>query len=121
MIDPWRRAQLLLARLCYRAGATVLPYPPLLVNLEPTNHCNLRCPMCPVSQSDRRSDVARGFMDPAVLAEVVRKIAPFRPEIALNLGGESLLHPRIVDIVATLKAAGLYVFLDSNATLLTAD
>ena len=102
-------------------GDTFLDYPPLLVNLEPTNLCNLRCPFCPVSQMDDNRDVARGMMDLGLFRAVVKELTTFRPEVALNLGGESLLHPGFVDMVHELKDAGLFVFVDSNAMRLTAE
>jgi len=108
---------LLIFNVCYRLGVSRLPYPPLLVNLEPTNHCNLRCPMCPVSVN--YPTVERGLMEMSLFERIVGEIAPFRPEVALNLGGESALHPELVRMVRELKRAGMYVFLDTNATRLT--
>lgn len=108
---------LFLFNVCYRMGVTSLPYPPLLINLEPTNHCNLRCPMCPVSVN--YPTVERGLMEMSLFSRIVEEVAPFKPEIALNLGGESTIHPELVRMVRELKAAGLYVFLDTNATRLT--
>jgi wyosine [tRNA(Phe)-imidazoG37] synthetase (radical SAM superfamily) len=108
---------LLFFNVCYRLGVSHLPYPPLLINLEPTNHCNLRCPMCPVSVN--YPTVERGLMEMNLFERIVKEIAPFRPEVALNLGGESAIHPELVRMVRELKRAGMYVFLDTNATRLT--
>jgi len=108
---------LVLFNACYKLGVTNLPYPPLLINLELTNHCNLRCPMCPVSVN--YSTVDRGFLEMDLFEDIVREISAFRPEVALNLGGESTLHPELVRIVRDLKKAGMYVFLDTNATRLS--
>lgn len=112
-------ASLALFNLYYRMKWPRLPYPPLLVNLEPTNHCNLRCPMCPVSQMHLRPDVSRGLMDMAVFRRIVGQLREARPKVALNLGGESMLHPEFDVMVRTLKSAGLFVFVDTNATRLT--
>src|SRR5688572_23571645 len=38
------------------------------VNLELTNHCNLRCTICPVNTTMRRP---KGFMDPALFRRVI--------------------------------------------------
>src|SRR5947207_14798391 len=103
---------LVLFNACYKLGITNLPYPPLLINLELTNHCNLRCPMCPVSVN--YSTVDRGFLEMNLFERIVKEIAQFRPEVALNLGGESTIHPEIVRMVHDLKRAGMYVFLDTN-------
>lgn len=107
---------LLLFNLCYRLGVARLPYPPLMVNLEPTNLCNLRCPMCPVSQNADNPEVDRGLMDMELFGHLAGKLAPHRPRVALNMGGESTLHPRLPEMVARLKEDGMYVLLDTNAT-----
>ena len=38
------------------------------VNLELTNHCNLRCTICPVNTTMRRP---KGFMDPALFRRII--------------------------------------------------
>jgi radical SAM protein with 4Fe4S-binding SPASM domain len=112
---------LALMNFSYLIGLEKLAYRPLLVNIEPTNFCNLRCPMCPVSQAPHSGAVARGLMSREVFTAIVKKISAFRPAVALNLGGESLLHPDLIWMVLQLKARGLYAFLDTNACLLTPD
>jgi wyosine [tRNA(Phe)-imidazoG37] synthetase (radical SAM superfamily) len=115
---PRALGNLFLFNLCYSLGIRRLPYPPLLINLEPTNLCNLRCPFCPVSQNATNPGVSRGCMEMELFHRIVEDIASFRPEIALNMGGESTLHPELERMIEVLKAAGLYVFLDTNATRL---
>jgi radical SAM protein with 4Fe4S-binding SPASM domain len=100
----------------YREGAAHLAYLPVAVSVEPTNHCNLRCPMCPVSQDYR--GVQRGYMSAATFDRVVEVLATFRPDVSMNVGGESTLHPHLPEMVRALVDAGMNVSLDSNATLL---
>lgn len=97
-------------------------HPPLLVNLEPTNLCNLRCPFCPVSQTDQQFNVSqRGLMRPSVFERIATQIAPFRPLVAINMGGESTLHKALPGMIRRLSDVGCYVFLDTNATKLDAE
>jgi MoaA/NifB/PqqE/SkfB family radical SAM enzyme len=102
---------------CYRRGEAVLPYPPVVVSIEATNRCNLRCPMCPVSQDYHK--VSRGFLDQGLFAEILAQITPFRPRISMNIGGESTLHPRLPEMIGDLAAAGMAVCVDTNAAAIT--
>ena len=94
-------------------------YPPFVLNIEPTNYCNLRCPFCPVSQMAHDPSVARGFLDPAIIAPLLGEIRAWRPLIAINLGGESTLHRDLPLLIEQLSDAGCYVFLDTNAAVLS--
>jgi MoaA/NifB/PqqE/SkfB family radical SAM enzyme len=50
---------------------------------------------------------------------LLKRLTPYRPHVALNMGGESMLHPELPLMVRELKAVGMYVFVDTNATRLT--
>ena len=106
------------ASLAYRTGKVRLSYPPLLVSFEPTNYCNLRCPMCPVGHHAKDPRVARGFMSRAVFDRLLPQLAEFKPVIAFHMGGESLLHPDFFEMGRRLRDAGMTVRLDSNAMLI---
>jgi radical SAM protein with 4Fe4S-binding SPASM domain len=97
-------------------GDTRLPYPPLEVWIEPTNHCNLRCVKCPHTVGLKR---AKGFMEPAAFRRVVDEITPYAFTVSLHLGGESLLHRGFPDLVAYAAGRGLRTILHTNVTLLT--
>ena len=113
--------QWLLFLVSYELRLKRLHYPPLVINLEPTNLCNLRCPICPVSQNSSNPDVSRGFMTLELFEQILEKIKPFKPLVAINMGGESTLHPDLPHMIKRLHACGIYVFLDSNATVITED
>jgi hypothetical protein len=108
------------ANVAYRLGLARLPYSPLLVSLEPTNFCNLRCPMCPVGHHAHDSQVARGFMPEELFHSLVAELALLKPIVAFHMGGESLIHPQFFRMARALVAAGLHVRMDSNAMLLDA-
>ncbi|POF27789.1 radical SAM/SPASM domain-containing protein [Roseibium marinum] len=109
------------ANFAYRFGFTRLPYAPLLISLEPTNYCNLRCPMCPVGHRAHDPSIARGFMPRAVFDTLLPELARIRPVIAFHMGGESLMHPDFFQMGQELRTAGLRVRLDSNAMLISRD
>lgn len=109
------------ANIAYRFGWTKLSYPPLLISLEPTNYCNLRCPMCPVGHHAKDPSVARGFMPVDVFDELLPELQRLSPIVAFHMGGESILHPQFHEMGRRLRAAGIFVRLDSNAMLLNED
>ena len=85
------------------------------VNLELTNHCNLRCTICPVNTTMRR---AKGYMDPALFRRVIDE----NPEIHFVLAfqwGEPLLHPDFFELVRYAKDRGVSTMITSNGTFLT--
>lgn len=95
------------------------PAKPLIFWIEPTNVCNLKCPMCPGTYSP--ASQKKGFMDIALYKKIIDEISLFSVEYKLLQGGEPLLHPRIAEMVAYGRNKGMYVELDSNGTTLTAE
>lgn len=84
--------------------------------IEPTNHCNLRCIMCPNGMD--QVTVEKGFMDFGLYCRIIDEISPFASAITLAVGGESLLHPRFFDMALYAAQKGVKVLLNTNATLL---
>lgn len=89
-------------------------FPPSAVIIEPTNICNLRCALCPTSQSMRK----KGRMP----LEALRKIAAELPSSIRTchfyLSGEPLLHDDCFAMVAELSRLGLKTTLSTNGTRL---
>ncbi|MBU4263830.1 MAG: radical SAM protein [Proteobacteria bacterium] len=100
----------------YRKKRTVLNNAPSYIWLEPTNHCNLRCVMCPNGAG--KVTVDKGYMDYDLFTRIIDQISPHTSALTLAVGGESLLHPRFVDMVHYSKSKGMKVLLNTNATLL---
>ncbi|ADD67256.1 Radical SAM domain protein [Denitrovibrio acetiphilus DSM 12809] len=92
------------------------------VHIEPTNSCNLKCIHC--SQSGRDMNITtkkRGFMDFGLYCKIIDEIKGKVARISLNVHGEPLLHPQVLDMVRYGKEAGIRVNLLTNATKLTED
>lgn len=92
-----------------------IPLFPSHIHIEPTNACNLRCIHCiqPVMQRKR------GLMNFAIFKKIIDEIAPLQCSITLDVQGEPLLHPQILDMVEYSKKNNCYTSLITNATLLT--
>jgi len=87
------------------------------VNIEITNHCNIKCKMCPVSGKMQRQ---KGFMS----FSLFKKIIDENPQIEFILPfqwGEPLLHKDIFEMVKYAALKGIRVMLTSNGTLLNAE
>ena len=87
------------------------------VNLELTNHCNLRCTFCPVNTTMRRP---KGFMDP----DLFRRVIDDNPQLDFALAfqwGEPLLHPNFFELVRYAADRGVRTMITSNGTHLSAE
>ena len=85
------------------------------VHLELSNICNLKCVMCPVNTKMKRKKEFLPF-------NLIKKIVNENPQIesyGLTNWGESLLHPRFLDILKYLKKKGKKTGIGTNAVLLT--
>lgn len=87
------------------------------VFLEPTNNCNLRCKMCP------RGSRSTGFMEWSLFTKTIDEISAVgNVTLVMHMGGESLTHPRFLDMLdyvlaqrSKLRAVGFV----TNGTLLS--
>lgn len=77
---------------------------PMSINLETTNHCNLRCIMCPRHLTDR----GFGLMDDGLYQRLIDEIAEKGGVQVLTLikDGESLIHPRVHELIRYAKERG---------------
>jgi len=80
---------------------------PLLVDLELSSVCNLRCPMCYTISADFRKHVDARIMDFALFTKVIDEIGGRVPALRLSLRGESTVHPQFVDAIKYAKDHGI--------------
>ena len=94
----------------------IVPYKVGNIYVEPTNHCNLRCIMCPHNKVKMKED----FMDWGLFLKIADDVSSYNPKAFIQLFyvGESLLHPRILDMIRYLKQKNLRIHLATNATVL---
>ena len=98
-----------------QARGAVAVHTPRVVFIEVTNHCNLLCETCP------RTFVA--YEEPKTLTweDFLRIVAQF-PDMqraVLHGIGEPLINKDLPSMIAYLKACGVTVLFNTNATLLT--
>jgi radical SAM protein with 4Fe4S-binding SPASM domain len=99
--------------------------PPLLsVALELTNNCNLRCKICHTQNPKRFQARERGFMSWELFAKCADELGRlgYEMNVCLNFDGESLLHPKFVEMLRYLHSKNnLRLHFSTNGTLLTKD
>jgi len=94
---------------------------PRFIYIEPTNLCNLHCPICPTGRGDAPGP--KGFMKLDLFRRILEgaRRSSYRAEILfLHKDGEPLLHPDIVEMVRLAKEAAIAkeVAFATNAALL---
>ena len=87
-----------------------VPQFPFLIDVEITNHCNLKCIFCAHQLMQRE----KGFMADDIFFKVVNDCAAYGVPIRLIRWGEPFLHPRIIQYVEYAKAAGIGVHITNN-------
>ena len=88
---------------------------PYVFQVELTNFCNLKCPMCPHDLMTR----GVGYMDFGLFQDVVAQVKGTNPDLRLHNMGESLFHKEIGRFIRHAGDQGLETILSSNATTLT--
>lgn len=88
-------------------------------DIDVTGACNLRCPCCPQGNiKDYR--LPHGFMEPALLAEILRKGVSECHVTGISLfnWAEPLLHPGLPELIRIVQDTGVPCHLSSNLNLL---
>ncbi|KJU81311.1 Fe-S oxidoreductase [Candidatus Magnetobacterium bavaricum] len=99
----------------YKKKKLISPNLPTLLWIEPTNKCNLKCVMCP-NTNIPESDI--GFMTWDTYKKIIDEACEFVSSTYLLIGGESLLHKNIYDMIRYARDNDIRPLLNTNATLL---
>ena len=86
------------------------------IYIEPTNTCNIECRTCIRNVWDE----PLGLINSATFESIMKGISAFSPTPQVFFGGfgEPLVHPKIIEMVATAKQAGAPVEVITNGILL---
>jgi radical SAM protein with 4Fe4S-binding SPASM domain len=80
---------------------------PLLVDIELSSVCNLKCPMCYTITEEFGEKVNTTRMDWDLYTKIIDEIAGKVPAIRLSLRGEATLHKRFVDCISYARERGI--------------
>ncbi len=90
--------------------------PPELI-IEPTSHCNLRCPLCP--SGNKTLQRKAGFMDMGLYRKIIDDVRGKACNVLLYGLGESFLHKEFLEMIRYARDAGLYTSLSTNGHYLS--
>jgi radical SAM protein with 4Fe4S-binding SPASM domain len=65
----------------------------LVVRMDTTNLCNLRCTMCPMRLSDGDPDRRWHSMDPGLFGKIASQVFPKASVVGLSCGAEPFMNP----------------------------
>lgn len=128
LINAWQRGKGAVAYLEYRydfkyyPGKKIVSDFPLVVAVEASSKCNLRCDMCFQSNMDLQEHPQnQGIMSYEVYEKFLEEIEKHKLySIVFASRGEPLLNPRIDQMISEAKKRGvLDIKMNTNATLLT--
>lgn len=95
------------------ASAGPLPEYPLLIDMEVTSRCNLRCVMCEHTYMRR----GQQDMDQAIFRSVIDQSAKYGPGIRFIMFSEPFLLGDIIERCRYVKSAGLLLHITTNGTV----
>ncbi|MDQ7778260.1 MAG: radical SAM protein [Planctomycetota bacterium] len=91
---------------------------PTVAIIDPTNVCNLHCPLCATGSG--KSDHPKGMMDEAHFGSIIDSLGPYLYELHLYNWGEPLLNRRLPELVKYAKAhSPARIFVSSNLNTLS--
>ena len=88
---------------------------PTTIGIEPTNHCNAKCPLCPTGAD--KLDRRRAHMELPLFTRIVDEIAPYTGKIIMYNYGEPFLNPSIFEMIQYAKKHEMYIKISTNGTL----
>jgi len=80
---------------------------PLLVDIELSSVCNLKCPMCYTITDDFKNKVNATLMDYKLFIKIIDEIKDKVPAIRLSLRGEPMLHKQFIECISYAKNSGI--------------
>ncbi|MEI6634273.1 MAG: radical SAM/SPASM domain-containing protein [Chlamydiota bacterium] len=101
----------------YAMKRPVCSRPPFRMWLDLSTACNLRCRICP--QSLRKLPPRHMAFD--LFAKIIDEVRDYVFDVNLAVTGESLLNPRLPEMIRCAKRRGVITRLHTNATMLTGE
>jgi MoaA/NifB/PqqE/SkfB family radical SAM enzyme len=93
----------------YRVTGKAL-YPRTII-IDPSNICNLKCPLCNNGSGMMKAEKA--FMKEDLLRKIIKEI-PTIKHVSFFNWGESLLNPEINKLLRIIKKKNIHVSIHSN-------
>jgi radical SAM protein with 4Fe4S-binding SPASM domain len=92
---------------------------PTNMQVELTNYCNLKCPVCPTGIGSLQRKVQA--IDPDIFERLMNEVGHYLLTMSLWGWGEPLLHPQLSDILRIIQNRGINTLLSTNGQKLNDD
>jgi radical SAM protein with 4Fe4S-binding SPASM domain len=93
-------------------------FPPLLM-VEPTNICNLKCPMCPSGNGDMAR--SKGKLDPENFRKVMDNIGDYIFQAQFWNQGEPFINKSLLEMIRYAKSRGVMTLTSTNGHYIRTD
>ena len=97
MFEIRKRINRIKIKLGYRLGFSRAIGMPKLITIDPTNHCNLKCPLCPTGLGD--TSVEYGLLKLDKFKEVVDVFSKWAQTVQLFSWGEPVLNKSFPEMI----------------------
>ena len=97
MFEIRKRINRIKIKLGYRLGFSKAIGMPKLITIDPTNHCNLKCPLCPTGLGD--TSVEYGLLKLDKFKEVVDVFSKWAQTVQLFSWGEPVLNKAFPEMI----------------------
>ncbi len=87
---------------------------PFLVDIELTNHCNLKCSFCGQLTMERE----RGFISEGIFQKIIDECSLYNAPVRLIRWGEPFLHEKIIDFCKYTKTKGVPLHITNNGLVI---
>jgi len=103
------------AKLAQARNAQKTSSMPFSAVVEPTNVCQLECPLCVTGMKVKGRKP--GFMSLETAEKIADQLGPYLLDVELDNWGEAFLHPKIFELIKIFKARKAHVAISSNLSL----
>jgi len=90
-------------------------YPPILM-IEPTNICNLKCPLCPSGTGQLKRP--KGYMTLDTFKKTIKEVSPYTFMLIMWNQGEPFLNKDFIEMCKIAKQHNMLLLVSTNANLL---
>ncbi len=95
--------------------AVVVGYP-VVLSIEPTSYCNLKCPQCPTGMGTLKRDT--GYMDFELYNSILNELAEYTTTIMFYFQGEPFLNKQLPEMIDKAKRRNIYTITSTNGHFL---
>lgn len=85
---------------------------PYILIVDPTNVCNLRCPLCPTGTGD--IDRGQSMLSYECFTQIIDRFAPYTYEVSLHNWGEPLLNKEIFKMIEYAQSKNIGTNMSTN-------